>query len=55
MVSVVMRRVSGVEGVAEAEGVREHAEPCEGGIARGVVREEPPAEHVEESDGAREP
>ena len=48
------RDVIGVERVAEAERVREHAEPGERGVARRVVREEAPAEHVQQGDRAGE-
>src|SRR5438876_666473 len=40
------RDVIGVERMPEAERVRKHAQAGERGVARGVVGEEPPAEHV---------
>ena len=46
--------VVGVEGVAEAEGVGERAETGERRVGARVVEEQPPAEHVEEQDGAGE-
>ena len=53
---VVDRRdVIGVERVAETEGVGERTEPGECRIAASEVEEQPPTEHMQEDDSAREP
>src|SRR5262249_56827622 len=54
-VRVVDRRVVvGVEGVAQTKGVAERAEPGERGVVPRVVEKQPPADQMQEEDGAPE-
>src|SRR5262249_28422208 len=46
--------VVGVEGVAQTERVGERAQPGERGVVPRVVEEQPPADQVQEEDGAPE-